>query len=111
MEDLAIGVAANICFKLIEAGGGFVKKKFIEIFRNEADINFSNDNALEKIADTIDAMSLDEDMSEKKIKKLMLDNSELMKLFSEVKPQITNKNVDINQYNIHGNNIVNGINL
>ena len=111
IQDLAIGVVANICFKMLENGASFVKEKFVNILRNDLSLSDVNDQNLKNLANCIEDLNINEDMSVRKIEKLIADNDEIIKLLSKINKNSDTKKIDIKQVNVHGDNVINGINI
>ncbi len=100
LETIFISMISSLCYDLLKTSGSIVKDKFVKSI-NELHPDYSED-FLYMVANEIEQLELNDEMSEKAIESKIKEKESLVNLISnqEVQP-IKN----IIQNNVHGDNI------
>lgn len=97
---ILLGVISALCYDVLKNTGVFAKDKFIEYaIQQQPDYD---ESFISSVADELEELNLDDEMSEKAISKRIESKSTLVNLINTYQPKTSQNLV---QNNIHGDNI------
>lgn len=100
LSTMTINVLSNTCYEFLKKSVTFSKDKFISYIVKQNIIQ--DEDIINRIADKVAELELNDEMSEKSIERKIESSESLVKLIGAIPPA---NNQNISQHNVYGDNI------